>query len=205
MSLQVASSLITIGKTIIDSIKTTKDIFKKDKSSEEAVKKLAEINKKFNSYTDRIELLATQIYQCETLSRFIPMWLVHHNKFNEIDDKPNLKELKMLDSDLRSFIIHSIKDQFASAFFQTNYNKLPEIEKMIQAFRKRINDIDKDLAAIPRGKIDMLKLSWKTTIKSDLSRLQRDALDIERKANSIFEKVVNELKEVASYEKERNN
>ena len=199
-SLTTASSLVSIGKSIIDLIKTTKEVFKKDssKSVENGDKKLEEINGIFKIYSERIELLATQIYQCETLSRFIPMWLVHHDKFNYISAKPNQEELNLLDSELRSFIVDSIHDHFSSAFFRTNYDKLPEIEKMINDFRKRIRDIDRDLNAIPSGRTDMLELSWGTTIKADLFRLRRDVMDIERKANDKFEDVVNELKKAAS-------
>ena len=79
------------------------------------------------------------------------MWLVHYNKFDALPVKPNQEQLNLLDSDLRGFIVDSLSDHFSSAFFRTNYDKLPEIEKMINDIRKRIEDIDRDLNAIPRG------------------------------------------------------
>ncbi|WP_341908030.1 hypothetical protein [Fluviicola taffensis] len=50
----------------------------------------------------------------------------------------------------------------------------------------------------PPGHLQMLELSWNTTLKADLFRISRDAGDIESKANEKFQEVVNELREVAS-------
>lgn len=199
-TLTVLSSLVTIGKTIMDTIKTTKDVFKKDKTqnSIDAEAHLDTLTSGFAVYQKRIELLATQVFQCETLSRFIPMWLVHHNKFNDIQVSPSTEELKILDTELRWFITDSIRDHFSSAFFRTNYDKLPEIERLIKSFRDGINEIDRDLSAIPHGQTNMLQLSWGVTIKADLFRLRRDAMEIEKKANEIFEDVVNELRQASS-------
>ena len=200
ITLTVLSSLVTIGKTIMDTIKTTKDVFKKDKTqnSIDAEAHLDTLTSGFAVYQKRIELLATQVFQCETLSRFIPMWLVHHNKFNDIQVAPSTEELKILDTELRWFITDSIRDHFSSAFFRTNYDKLPEIERLIKKFRDGINDIDRDLSAIPQGQTNMLQLSWGVTIKADLFRLRRDAKEIEKKANETFEEVVNELRQAST-------
>ena len=200
ITLTVLSSLVTIGKTIMDTIKTTKDVFKKDKTqnSIDAEAHLDTLTSGFAVYQKRIELLATQVFQCETLSRFIPMWLVHHNKFNDIQVAPSTEELKILDTELRWFITDSIRDHFSSAFFRTNYDKLPEIERLIKNFRDGINDIDRDLSAIPQGQTNMLQLSWGVTIKADLFRLRRDAMEIEKKANETFEEVVNELRQAST-------
>ncbi len=202
MSLTITafSSLVTIGKTIIDTIKSAKDLFTNDKSqsSVDAEAHLDNLTKSFAVYQQRVELLADQLFQCETLSRFIPTWLLHHDKFNYISTTPTKDELGMLDIELRRFIADSIQDHFSSAFFRTSYNKLPEIELMITNFRDRINELDRDLSAIPQGHLQMLEISWNTTLKADLFRLRRDAGEIERKANEVFEKVVNELREVAS-------
>lgn len=202
LTLTAFSSLVTIGKSIMETIKTAKDVFKNDKtsSSKTAETHLEELTNNFSVYQKRIELLATQVYQCEILSRFIPMWLVHHNKFNDIPVSPTSDELKTLDTDLRYFITDSIRDHFSSAFFSTNYDKLPDIEIMITEFRKRINEIDRDLSAIPPGQTNMqhLQLAWSTTIKSDLFRIRRDAMAIEKKANDTFEVVVNELRQAAT-------
>ena len=126
------------------------------------------------------------------------MWLVHHNKFSDIPASPNADELKILNGELKNFINDSIRDHFSSAFFRTNYDRLPQIEKMITDFRNRIIQIDDDLNRIPVEQTDMLKLSWGVSIKADLFRIRRDALEIERKANDTFEEVVNELRQAAT-------
>lgn len=200
LTITALSSLVTIGKTIIDTIKSAKDLFSKDtsQSSVDAEAHLDTLTKGFAVYQQRVELLANQIYQCEALSRFLPMWLLHHDKFNYISNTPSQDELGMLDVELRRFIGDSIHDHFSSAFFRTNYDKLPEIENKIKNFRDRINELDRDLSAIPQGQLQMLQISWSTTLKADLFRLRRDAMEIESKANEKFEEVVNELREVAS-------
>ena len=193
-------SLFTIGKTIAETIKTTKEIFKVDKSTNTAAAEadLEALAENFVRYQSRMELLATQIYQCEALTRFIPMWLVHHNKFDCIPAAPSLEETRMLDLELRSFISASITDQFSGAFFRTNYDKLPVIEKMIDEFREGIKEIDRDISSISSGHPDMLKIFWGTSIKADLFRLRRDALKIAAVANQIFEDAIIELRQTAS-------
>jgi polyhydroxyalkanoate synthesis regulator phasin len=200
LTITALSSLVTIGKNIIDTIKSAKDLFKNDDKQQAANAEahLDTLTKSFEVYQERVELLAEQIYQCETLSRFLPQWLLVQDKFNYISVTPTPDELILIDSELRRFIADSIHDHFSSAFFRTNYDKLPEIEAMITNFRNRIKDLDRDLNAIPPGHAQMLGLSWGTTLKADLFRLRRDVLEIENKANEKFEAVVNELREVAS-------
>lgn len=200
LTITALSSLVTIGKNIIDTIKSAKDLFKNDDKQQAANAEahLDTLTKSFEVYQERVELLAEQIYQCETLSRFLPQWLLVQDKFNYISVTPTPDELILIDSELRRFIADSIHDHFSSAFFRTNYDKLPEIEAMITNFRNRIKDLDRDLNAIPPGHAQMLGLSWGTTLKADLFRLRRDVLEIENKANEKFEAVVNELREVAT-------
>ncbi len=200
LTITALSSLVTIGKNIIDTIKSAKDLFKNDDKQQAANAEahLDTLTKSFEVYQERVELLAEQIYQCETLSRFLPQWLLVQDKFNYISVTPTPDELILIDSELRRFIADSIHDHFSSAFFRTNYDKLTEIEAMITNFRNRIKDLDRDLNAIPPGHAQMLGLSWGTTLKADLFRLRRDVLEIENKANEKFEAVVNELREVAS-------
>jgi hypothetical protein len=200
LTITALSSLVTIGKTIIDTIKSARDLFSNDKSqnSIDAEAHLDNLTKGFAVYQQRVELLAEQIYQCETLSRILPTWLQSYNRFGYISNTPTQDELGMLDIELRRFMTESIRDHFSSAFFRTNYDKIPEIENLIKNFRDRINELDRDLSAIPPGHLQMLELSWNTTLKADLFRISRDAGDIESKANEKFQEVVNELREVAS-------
>lgn len=193
-------SLFTIGKTIAETIKTTKEIFDIDKPINNAAAEtdLETLADNFVKYQNRMGLLATQIYQCEALTRFIPMWLVHHDKFDCIPVAPSLEETQMLDIELRTFLSMSITDQFSGAFFRTNYDKLPQIEKMIDEFRRRITEVDRDMSAISSGRPDMLKMVWGVSIKADLFRLRRDALGIVQVANQIFEEAINELRQTAS-------
>ena len=44
----------------------------------------------------------------------------------------------------------------------------------------------------------MLELAWGVTIKADLFRLRRDAMEIEKKANETFENVLYELRQASS-------
>lgn len=199
LTITALSSLVTIGKNIIDTIKSAKDLFTSDsgRNSADAEAHMDTLTKSFKVYQERVELLAEQIYQCETLSRFLPQWLLHQDKFNYISNTPTQDELGLIDGELRRLLTDSIRDHFSSAFFRTNYDKLPEIETMIKNFRNRISELDRDMNAIPPGNFQLLAITWGTTLKADLFRLRRDVIEIETKANEKFEEVVNELREVA--------
>jgi len=194
------ASLLAIGKTIFETIKTAKDVFKTESSPEspQIESSLDKLADDFVAYQKRMELLATQLYQCESLTRFIPMWLVYHDKFDRISPTPTIEEAKLLDTDLRWFIHSSITDQFSSVFFRTSYDQLPVIERMIDNFRNRIKDIDRDVSTVSFGQPQMLTILWGASLKGDLFRLRRDAMEIERTANETFENVINELRQAAA-------
>ena len=191
-----SSSLKTIGKTVKETIKAAMEDFKN--GNPYTAQQFEELTNHFLLYQQRIELLTEQIFQCELLTRFIPMWLAYQEKFNTIQVTPRPGELEILDKELRPFIGDSVYDHLSFVIYRTNFDQLPEIEKMLVGYRKKLKKLDEDFRKIQYGDISKLQSAWANNLRADLFQIKMDAERIKRKAEGIFEAVVNELRHANS-------
>ncbi len=190
------TSLESIGKLVKKTIKATREDFKHGKPYE--VQQFEELTGYFLRYQQRIERLTEQIYQCELLTRFIPMWLAYQEKFNVIQANPSPGELEVLDKELRVFIGDSVYDHLSYVIYSTNFDQLPEIEKLLVAYRAKLKKLDEDFRKIQYGDISGLQKVWTKKLRADLFQIRMDAEGIKRSAEGVYEAIIKELRQANS-------
>ena len=191
--------MATIGKTIMDTINLARTAFKADssRSTQETKTQLDEVGKNFMEYQHRIELLSKRLLQSETLRRYIQVWLFHAEKFAYTSATLDDNEYVRLRNELQSFIKQSKFDYFSNAFYQVNYDKVPELHQSIAGFRNRIDRIDADISRTQQGQVSGIKYLWQSNIQPDVISVTRDAHDLENAATNIYENVINELQQAS--------
>jgi hypothetical protein len=122
------------------------------------------------------------------VARLMPMW----SDVNRLTSD----DIRRIDSDLRGFISESVGDHFSSIFFSSNFDKLPGIERKIDIFRAKLNDLDRTINAIPPGNTEVFKGLW-GTITTQFNDLRNMAQEISRLADDIQGSLIHELRDAA--------
>lgn len=190
------TSLESIGKLVKKTIQATKEDFENGKPYE--VRQFEELTSYFLRYQQRVERLTEQIYQCELLTRFIPMWLAYEEKFNAIQANPSPGELEVLDKELRRFIGDSVYDHLSYVIYHTNFDQLPEIEKLLVAYREKLKKFDEDFTKIQYADISDLQKKWTENLRAELFQIRIAAEGIKRSAEGVYEAVIKELRQANS-------
>lgn len=189
-----AGALVTITKNVIDAIKGARS-FWSNKPKEDA--KLEQIEEAFKVFQARLSYLANQLTQSEALYRMLPMW---RNNLAQIpvwqsaladDDVPKL------DQRLRQLISDSIHDNFSAIFFEQQFDTLPDVPKKIEQFRERLQDLERELQAIPYSNQEAWKNHW-PTLKMRLGDLDRLAWNLERHVTDLRGSLVREIESAAA-------
>lgn len=126
------------------------------------------------------------------------MWLAYEEKFNAIQANPSPGELEVLDKELRRFIGDSVYDHLSYVIYHTNFDQLPEIEKLLVAYREKLKKFDEDFREIQYGDISDLQKKWTENLRAELFQIRIAAEGIKRSAEGVYEAVIKELRQANS-------
>ena len=166
---------------------------------ENAKQQLNKVTRAFSEYQARLQYLADQLQQSETLTRMVPSWLELANRMPFWQDVTNMSkdEIRMIEKDIRSLIHESIRDHFSSTFFSKNFDKLPGVNEQLIIFRAKLEDLDDTLRGIDDGDTQVFKLQWHK-LRTEFGNTRNTADSIQLLAEDIQGKLIHELKESAS-------
>ena len=185
-------TLVTITKGLVEIIKGIGSFFggASDKTK---------LSGEFRTLYGRIDVLALQLEQCERLTRSVPAWLELANRMPMWGDPATLEanQAQTVDRDLRSLIHESVRDHFSGTFFQTDFNRLPDVPVQLEIFRARLRTLDQTVSAIQPGNIQALRALW-AQITTQFNDARNTAWEIQRKAEDLQGALIQELREAAA-------
>lgn len=185
-------TLVTITKGLVEIIKGIGSFFG---GASDKLK----LSREFRTLYSRIDMLALQLEQCERLTRNVPAWLELANRMPLWGDPEHLEvnQAQSIDRDLRSLIHESVRDHFSGTFFQTDFNRLPDVPVQVEIFRAQLRTLDQTVSAIQPGNIQALKAMW-SQITTQFNDARNTAWDIQRKAEDLQGSLIRELRDAAA-------
>lgn len=194
MDVMTVGALVAITRNLIEAIKGARS-FWSNKPKEDA--ELERIEQAFAAFQARLRHLAEQLTQSEALARMLPIWL---NVLAQIPVWQNVladDDVPKLDRQLRRLISDSIHDYFSATFFHQDFGALPDVLKKIEQFRERLQDLERELLAIPFGNQGAWKSHW-PSLKMRLGDLDRLARDLESHVADLHGRLVREIESAAA-------
>jgi len=192
-------SLVSISKIFLETFAGLKDLLtefasKGGGASPKAQNLLLELRDNTNKFQARLEGLATQLEQSERLNRMIPTWEAYANQvpvWKQLSDM-TADEAQRIHVAIRDLVHSSIRDQFSSTFFRTEFDKLPGMEDKLKEFRTNLNNLDRTLSTIPAGNFEAFKALW-PNIMVEFNNLRNSGHEVGRLAEDIHGRLIDEL------------
>lgn len=185
-------TLVTITKGLVEIIKGIGSFFG---GTSDKLK----LSHEFRTLYSRIDILALQLEQCERLTRNVPAWLELANRMPLWGNPEQLEvnQAQSIDRDLRSLIHESVRDHFSGTFFETDFNRLPDVPVQVEIFRAQLRTLDQTVSAIQPGNIQALKAMW-SQITTQFNDARNTAWNIQRKAEDLQGALIRELRDAAA-------
>lgn len=191
MDIATIGSLLGITKSVIEIIKGVGSIFSASSGKEK-------LKDGFSQLYGRIDVLSVQLEQCESLTRMVPAWLelANHMPMWQQPSAISPREAQILEQDLRRLIDDSIRDHFSTAFFQSKFDRLPDVPLKIEIFRDRLRTLDRTISAIQPGSTQALVALW-PQITTQFNDARNTAYEIQRIADDLQGRLIQELRDAA--------
>lgn len=191
MDLTTIGSLLGVTLKVIDVIKGVGSLFSGSSDKEK-------LKAGFTQFYSRVDVLAAQLEQCESLTRMVPAWIELANRmpFWQQPSAFDQREAQSLDRDLRSLIHDSIRDHFSATFFRSKFDQLPEIPLKLELFRDRLRTLDRTISTVQPGNLQSLQALW-PQITTQFNDTRNSASEIQRLADDIQGRLIEELRDAA--------
>jgi hypothetical protein len=191
VSLATIGTLLAITNSVIEVIKGAGSLFSGASAKEKLKTAVTQLY-------GRIDELSLQLEQCESLTRMIPAWLELANRMPLWQQPAGMdeREQQLLDRDLRSLIHESMRDHFSGTFFNSRFDKLPDIPLKLEIFRDRLRTLDRTISAVQPGHVPSLVALW-PQITTQFNDARNAACAIQQHAEDLQGRLIQELREAA--------
>lgn len=191
MDLATIGSLLSITKAVIEVVQGVGSFFSGSSDKER-------LKAGFTQLYGRVDVLAAQLEQCESLTRMVPAWLELANRmpFWQQPSALDEREAQILDRDLRGLINDSIRDHFSATFFHSKFDQLPDVPLKLELFRDRLRTLDRTISTVQPGNLQSLQALW-PQITTQFNDTRNSASDIQRLAEDLQGRLINELRDAA--------
>lgn len=191
MEIATIGSLVSITKSLLDLVKGINS-----RISDNSIRQ--QLRAEFTHLYARMDDLSVQLDQSERLTRMVPAWLELANRMPLWQQPLALgnAEAQNLDRDMRSLLDNSIRDHFSSTFFDSQFDRLPDVPLKLEIFRERLRTLDRTVSTVQPGNTQSLEALW-PQITTHFNDARNTAYEIQRLADDVHGRLINELRDAA--------